>query len=50
MADTKAFDSAVEILSEDIRTALKNIPDSKKNRIILRFSIGSKAGRRKTIT
>lgn len=33
MADTKAFDSAVEILSEDIRTVLKNIPDSKKSTI-----------------
>lgn len=31
MADTKAFDSAVEVLSEEIRTVLKNIPDSKKN-------------------
>ena len=33
MADTKAFDSAVEILSEDIRAVLKNIPDSKKNTV-----------------
>ena len=33
MADTKAFDSAVEILSEDIRAVLKNIPDSKKSTI-----------------
>ena len=33
MADTKAFDSAVEILSEDIRAVLKNIPDSKKNSV-----------------
>ena len=33
MADTKAFDSAVEILSEDIRAVLKNIPDSKKSTV-----------------
>lgn len=33
MTDTKAFDSAVEVLSEDIREVLKNIPDSKKNTI-----------------
>ena len=33
MTDTKAFDSAVEILSEDIRAVLKNIPDSKKNTV-----------------
>ena len=33
MADTKAFDSAVEILSEGIRAVLKNIPDSKKSTI-----------------
>ena len=33
MADTKAFDSAAEILSEDIRAVLKNIPDSKKSTI-----------------
>ncbi len=30
MADTKAFDSAVEVLSEDIRTVLKNLPESRK--------------------
>ena len=33
MTDTKAFDSAVEILSEDIRAVLKNIPDSKKSTV-----------------
>ena len=33
MADTKAFDSAAEILSEDIRAVLKNIPDSKKGTV-----------------
>ena len=33
MADTKAFDSAVEILSEDIGAVLKNIPDSKKGTV-----------------
>ena len=33
MTDTKAFDSAVEILSEDIRAVLKNIPDSKKGTV-----------------
>lgn len=33
MADTKAFDSAVEILSEDIGAVLKNIPDSRKSTV-----------------
>ena len=33
MADTKAFDSAAEILSEDIGAVLKNIPDSKKGTV-----------------
>ena len=33
MADTKAFDSAAEILSEDIGEVLKNIPDSKKGTV-----------------
>ena len=33
MADTKAFDSAVEILSEDIGAVLKNIPDGRKSTV-----------------